>query len=811
MPSSAKGSSSAAPRKDEKKQRQRKDGKVDKPPGLGRSKPKGGKAKESKQRNEGGRKSGNSRPPANGTAAADGVDVANISLNEESTTYPRYQSQMPRYSIDKVARTVPNNANVLCVAEKPSLAQSIAIFLAGGKGNLRTRKSFQDVHEFEADFLGKRASYRVTSVIGHVYSLDFKLPRHKSWDVDPSELFEAPTERTEANPKAHIAKHLRQEAKGCQYLLLWLDCDREGENICFEVIENALPQMRTQGIDFPVLRAKFSAITHQAIHTAMRGLTLPNENEAAAVDARQELDLKVGVTFTRFQTRYFQGKYSNLDASVISYGPCQTPTLGFCVERHLERLHHVPKPFWTLQVEAKDRGEIFNLNWAGGRVFEQKKAVRVKAAMLTAGIATVVAVEEKQGSTPRPTGLNTVGMLKLASTVLGMGPHHAMQVAERLYMQGFLSYPRTESTGYPKGFDMEGMLGIQSKNRYWGNYVKSLIEIGFSPPRQGKDMGDHPPLTPTQSCTEVDIGGGDSWRLYDLVARHFIASVSPDSTHITTKIEMECAGERLVLTGRRPLKPGFTAVLHHAGVESTPVPALRRGDSVQLADVNVSQGETSPPGHLTESELIERMEKNGIGTDASIPTHINNITVRRYCNTSESRTMVPTTLGLLLVQGYKRIDRELVEPAVRSYVERQIDEIAKGRVSLAAVLRTALGNFRTKFQNFVSQIKEMDSLFEASFTGAQTSKIYTRCGKTMRYLKIINSRPPRLYNPLTEDLYIMPLGGSIVPYKSLTCPLCNFELSLYKLGQKSYPLCPNCYCNPPDGMREPEEGVCGFW
>ena len=178
---------------------------------------------------------------------------------------------------------------------------------------------------------------------------------------------------------------------------------------------------------------------------------------------------------------------------------------------------------------------------------------------------------------------------------------------------------------------------------------------------------------------------------------------------------------------QRPLKPGFTAVLHHAGVQSTPVPALRRGDSVQLADVSVSQGDT--PLATSRIRTIERMEKNGIGTDASIPTHINNITVRRYCNTSESRTMVPTTLGLLLVQGYKRIDRELVEPAVRSYVERQIDEIAKG-VSLAAVLRTALGNFRTKFQNFVSQIKEMDSLFEASFTGAQTSKIYTRCRKT---------------------------------------------------------------------------------
>ena len=139
----------------------------------------------------------------------------------------------------------------------------------------------------------------MTSVIGHVYSLDFKLPRHKSWDVDPSELFDAPTERTEANPKANIYKHLKQEAKNAQYLILWLDVDRERENICFEVIENAAKQMKHAEIKYPILRAKFSAITESSIKTAMRTLTLPNENEAMAVDARQELDLKVGVTFTR--------------------------------------------------------------------------------------------------------------------------------------------------------------------------------------------------------------------------------------------------------------------------------------------------------------------------------------------------------------------------------------------------------------------------------------------------------------------------------------------------------------------------------
>ena len=201
------------------------------------------------------------------------------------------------------------------------------------------------VHEYSGTLFGKPAEFKVTSVTGHVFTCDFP-KKYNNWDsCEPLDLFEASVVKEEANPKQHIVKHLSVESKGCAYLILWLDCDREGENICFEVIKctkTSLVAPSKGSKKGNILRAKFSAITEQEITSAMYKLGAPNENEAKAVDVRQELDLKIGCAFTRFQTRFFQGKYSNLDASVVSFGPCQTPTLALCVKRHDEILSVTP-------------------------------------------------------------------------------------------------------------------------------------------------------------------------------------------------------------------------------------------------------------------------------------------------------------------------------------------------------------------------------------------------------------------------------------------------------------------------------------
>ncbi|KAL6185655.1 hypothetical protein ACLB2K_041785 [Fragaria x ananassa] len=684
---------------------------------------------------------------------------------------------------------------VLMVAEKPSIALSIANVLS--RGQMSTRKASTDVHEFEGTFRGYHVQFKVTSVIGHVFSLDFP-ETYQNWTVtDPLDLFQAPVRKAEANPKAHIRRHLSQEARGFGNLVLWLDCDREGENICFEVIDCIGHTNETKR---KVYRARFSSVTEKDILKAMDNLVEPNKDEALAVDARQEIDLKVGVAFTRFQTSFFQGKYGNLDARVVSYGPCQTPTLGFCVQRYLQINTFKPEKFWSVRPYILQSGYELQLDWERNKLFDVDVAVMFQKLVMDDGIAEVTEISEKQESKGRPSGLNTVNLLKVASSALGFGPQMAMQVAERLYTQGFISYPRTESTAYPSSFDFKGTLGAQVNNPVWGSYVQRLLSDGYQKPRSGTDAGDHPPVTPLRSATE-DMLGNDAWRLYEYVCKHFIGTVSPDCKYVRTKVEFSIGGEIFHCVGQRVLVKGFTSIMPWLAVNEKNLPQFTKGEKIEVARVDLHEGMTSPPEYLSESELISLMEKNGIGTDASISVHINNICERNYVQVQAGRKLVPTALGITLIRGYQCIDPDLCLPDIRSFIEQQITLVAKGQADHFRVVQHVLQQFRQKYSYFVKQIENMDALFEAQFSPlADSGRVLSKCGKCLRYMKHISTQPSRLYCNTCEEVYYLPQKGTIKLYKELTCPLDNFELLICSMpgpDGKSFSLCPYCYNSPP--------------
>mmetsp|Transcript_3626 Transcript_3626/g.11267 ORF Transcript_3626/g.11267 Transcript_3626/m.11267 type:complete len:852 (+) Transcript_3626:59-2614(+) len=692
---------------------------------------------------------------------------------------------------------------VLMVGEKPSIAKSIAHLLAQDFGSTLSSRagvsSACPVHTFDGMFRGEPAHFVVTSVCGHVYSIDFTSD-YNDRSLDPVELFDAPTVRQEANKKLRVCKHLKKEAKNCNILVLWLDCDREGENICFEVMDNTLPWLKKPIGAQCVFRARFSAVTIPDLRRALATLGSPNENEARSVDARQELDLKLGVAMTRFQSRYFEKRYGNLDATLLSYGPCQTPTLGFCVERHDVIVQFQPETFWTVLPTIDFDSRLVKLSWERGRVFDQAVGMYFESVVASEKCARLVSFTSKEQKKPRPIPLNTVAMLRTASAGLGLGPHHAMQIAERLYIQGYISYPRTESSKYPDNFDLHSLVNQQRSSAQWGSLASSLISMGLSQPKAGQDAGDHPPITPARLATPTQLDS-DSWRLYEFIARHFLATLSPDCVYEKTKARFHIGSECFQCGGTRVVSPGWTALLPHQMVHDEGIleADAQSGKTFELRNVALTEGKTSPPDYLTESDLIGLMEKHGIGTDASIATHINTICERNYVRVDgNSRKLIPNEIGIALVHGYHKIDPDIVLPDIRSNIEKYVALIADGKATFEEVVEHSLRVFKTKFLYFVNNISKMDELFEVRFQPIEkvAGRNFSRCGKCTRYMKLIPCRPVRLYCANCDETYNLPQGGSIKLYKELTCPLDKFELVLFSKG-KSYPLCPYCYNSPP--------------
>ena len=175
-----------------------------------------------------------------------------------------------------------------------------------------------------------------------------------------------------------------------------------------------------------------------------------------AVDARQEIDLRIGAAFTRFQTLRIQNKFDKVSNQVISYGPCQFPTLGFVVERYLKIQAFVPNDFWSIscEYEALDpderNGKLFcSFNWDRTRLFDRLACtILFESCVAGDGIASVTRCHSRPTSRQRPCPLNTIELQKRASNFFRMGSDRTMQVAEALYQRGILSYPRTETGTY---------------------------------------------------------------------------------------------------------------------------------------------------------------------------------------------------------------------------------------------------------------------------------------------------------------------------------------------------------------------------
>ncbi|WBW74315.1 DNA topoisomerase III [Schizosaccharomyces osmophilus] len=593
---------------------------------------------------------------------------------------------------------------VLCVAEKNSIAKSVANILGGGQVKRRDTKSkYIKNYDFTFDFGGYigTAQVTMTSVSGHLTEASFP-SEYNSWSSVPQDiLFDARIITSVSKNANVLADNIKKEARNATYLYIWTDCDREGEHIGMEITNVARisnPQIR-------VIRADFNNLERKHIIQASKRPRELSKDAADAVSARIELDFRLGAIFTRLQTLQLQRAFEILQSKVISYGPCQFPTLGFVVDRWQRVEDFVPENFWSLKLVDKRERQTVNFTWKRNRVYDRLAAILFLEHCLDAKVAKVVKVNQKPTRRYKPLPLSTVELTKMGPKFLRISSKKTLELAESLYTNGFVSYPRTETDQFDSGMDLHGIIGKLTPSEDWGTFAQGLLDGNFRIPRKGKHNDRaHPPIHPISFVHRSALQSQDHWRVYELITRRFLACCSENAIGAETIIELQMGDELFSQKGLIILERNYLDVYPYDKWTGTgQLPAYQVGEEIMPNMLNIIDSVTTSPSYLTEPELIALMDVNGIGTDATMADHIEKVQEREYVVKRKKRgaatEFVPSSLGIALAKGYDEIGLEwsLTKPFLRKEMEVQLKNIETGHLDRDALVQMTLSQFRDVF------------------------------------------------------------------------------------------------------------------
>jgi DNA topoisomerase-3 len=389
------------------------------------------------------------------------------------------------------------------------------------------------------------------------------------------------------------------------------------------------------------------------------------------------------------------------------------------VKRLKERKKNVQKSYYQIFIEIEDgNGEIYKLYM--NKKFDSKKEVLKRMDKVKFNFyANLKKIKLKKKKMPSPSGLKTLTMLKMASLQLGLSPSDASNDAQKLYMHGLISYPRTKSTKYSENFDFKSNLRMFTYNTHFSKKVNELLEnfdirnIDFS---KGDDQGGHEPIIPTSSITEEKIPKRLNWDLYECICLYYFASLSPDLEYLNKEYVFHVGDYKLKLNLSKIIKEGFLKFLPLNNIKFVErFPLFEEDKHYKIVNIDYEKKYYPQLNYLTEAELIDEMEKNHIGTDGSTPSHIKNLSARGYVRINENRRIIPTKLGVALIDSLNNVVPDIVKPENRANIEEFVKGIELGEKSFKEVIDSALNFYKGKLKYCCYKIDDIKDEFKKYF------------------------------------------------------------------------------------------------
>jgi DNA topoisomerase-1 len=316
----------------------------------------------------------------------------------------------------------------------------------------------------------------------------------------------------------------------------------------------------------------------------------------------------------------------------------------------------------------------------------------------------------------KPIPFNTTEFLREASKF--MRPDRAMNIAETLYMNGYISYPRTDNTVYPKTVNIVSIAEMFLSSEFAEEAKIVLMQERIIPSRGKSETKDHPPIYPTGIANRKDLSA-DEWKIYELIVRRFLATLAPNAVWEIKKAELDSNGVKFVAAGKKLIQEGWRKIYTYSKVEETSLPDLREEEKLKIVEKILEEKETKPPARFSPGNLIKLMEKLNLGTKSTRHEILRKLINRRYVYGNPFR---PTETAFSVVEALKSVAETITLPDMTAKLERDMDMIAEGKMKEQEVFEESRKYLREILKN-VDYSKLSASLKE----GVRKDKMVGKC------------------------------------------------------------------------------------
>jgi DNA topoisomerase-1 len=671
----------------------------------------------------------------------------------------------------------------LIITEKPNAAKKLAEALADGKPlkeNIKGVPYYKVTHG--------RKDIVVGCAVGHLFGLAEKEKKGFRYPVFEIEWVPVSQVSKEAAFSQKYADALKKLAKGADAYTVACDYDVEGEVIGLNVVRFICNRNDAR-------RMKFSTLTRDDLRDAYAKISAHLDwGQAEAGETRHFLDYYYGINISRALTTAIKaaGQFK-----IMSTGRVQGPALKIIADREKEIKAFKPVPFWEIELDGEAKKKPITAWHKNEKFWDKKQSEAVMKKVKGEKEGKVLSVDSRNFKQSPPTPFDLTTLQTEAYRCFGISPKETLSIAQDLYTEGNISYPRTSSQQLPPAIGFRKIIEHLAKQKHYAELCHYLLGKGPLNPNNGKKTDPaHPAVYPT-GIVPKSLDARPA-KIYDLIVKRFLSTFGEPATRETMTVLIDVNKEPFVASGTRTIDPQWHRLYApYVKLEELELPEVKQGDIVHIKKITMHDRETQPPKRYTPSSIIRELEKRNLGTKATRAEIIDTLFRRNYVT---GDPITATDFGIRVIEVLeKHVPKIIDEELTRSFEldMEAIRERAKKKEQVLSeakkVLTEILSDFKKKEKTVGEELKITFVETRAAMTTVGPCPVCRKGDIVLRKGKFGRFAACNKY-PDCKTTFKLPMTGLVEVSKD-ACQHCSYPLiTMIRKAKRPQTVCINPDC-----------------